>query len=222
MSTIPEQVLDQINSRPPEERRRRGELGQEDFLELMLAQVKNQDPFEPMQNGEFIGQMAQFATVDGIQEMQKSISSLNSTMSSNQALSASALVGREVLAPGSTFTFDGQGPADGAVQADQEARSVVLNVFDAAGALVARRDLLASPSGVTRFSFDGIGSNGQPLPAGSYRVQAEALVGNESQQAQVSLARRIESVTVGAGAGDITLNLAGGESIGFGQVTEFQ
>lgn len=222
MTTITEQVLDQINARPVEERTRSGELGQEEFLELMIAQVQNQDPFQPMQNGEFIAQMAQFATVDGIQEMQASISSLNATMSSNQALAASALVGRNVLAPGSSFELGEAGGVSGAFTADPNAQSLVMNVYDAAGALVSRRQLAASPTGVTRFAFDGLDFNGERLAPGTYHLTGEALVGNTASQAESALSRRIESVTVGAGLDDLKLNLDGGESIGFAEVTEFQ
>ena len=222
MNPIAEQVIDKINSRPPEERKRSGELGQEDFLELMLAQVRHQDPFQPMQNGEFIAQMAQFATVDGIQEMQKSISSLNATMSSNQALAASALVGRNVLAPGSSFQLASAGGVSGAFTADPTAQSLIMNVFDGAGALVARRHMAASPTGLTRFSFDGIGTSGQRLAPGAYRIVGEALVGNTTTQAETTLSRRIDSVSVGSGLNDLKLNLDGGESLGFADVTEFQ
>jgi flagellar basal-body rod modification protein FlgD len=222
MNPISEQVLDQLNARPPEERKRSGELDQEDFLELMLAQVKNQDPFEPMQNGEFIAQMAQFATVDGIQEMQKSIGSLNATMSSNQALAASSLVGRNVLAPGSAFELTSEGGVSGAFASDPTARGLVMNVHDATGALVARREIGASPDGLTRFTFDGFGSNGQRLPPGTYRIQGEALLDGSTVQANTLLSRRIDSVSVGAGLEELTLNLDGGESLGFDKVTEFQ
>ena len=111
----------------------------------MIAQVRNQDPFQPMENGEFIAQMAQFATVDGIQEMQKSISGLSTTMSSNQALTASTLVGRSVLAPGGDFALGAEGGVSGAFNTDAPAASMVMNVYDAAGALVASRQVAAVP-----------------------------------------------------------------------------
>ena len=115
MNTISQQVLNEVNARPPEEQKRNGELGQGDFLELMIAQIEHQDPFEPMENGEFIAQMAQFATVDGIQNMESSISSLNGTMSSNQAMTATTLVGRSVMAPGDEFALGADGGIGGSV-----------------------------------------------------------------------------------------------------------
>lgn len=222
MSTITEQVLEGINARPAEERKRSGELGQEDFLELMLAQVRNQDPFSPMENGEFIAQMAQFATVDGIQEMQKSVAALNTTMASSQVLTASTLVGRGVLAPGGAFTLGEQGGVSGVLSTDPGASRLTLSIHDAAGALVARRALAASPDGITRFAFDGTGASGSRLPPGRYRIEAEALAGGSSRRAEVALEQRVDSVTIGAGLDDLRLNLDGGASLPFTDVREFR
>ena len=221
MTTITEQVLESINARPAEERKRSGELGQEDFLELMIAQVRNQDPFQPMENGEFIAQMAQFATVDGIQEMQKSVSALNATMASSQALTASTLVGRSVLASGGEFVLGADGGVSGALRSGPGATRLVMNVYDAAGTLVARRELAAAPGGLTRFTFDGTGAGGARLAPGSYRIEADALVGGSAQRAETMLARRIDSVTIGAGLEDLRLNLDGGAALGFSDVREF-
>ena len=221
MSTIPEQVLERINSAPVEERRRSGELGQEDFLELMIAQVRNQDPFQPMENGEFIAQMAQFASVEGIQEMQKSIAALSTAMASNQALTASTLVGRSVLAPGGDFALGAEGGVSGVFSTDAPAVSMVMNVYDAAGALVARRQMAPSPDGYTRFAFDGFGADGTRLAAGDYRIEAEALVDGTAVSAETTLARRIDSVTLGKGLEDLKLNLDGGSAIDFASVREF-
>ena len=73
------------------------ELGQDEFLTLMLTQLKHQDPFQPMENGEFIGQLAQFSTVSGIEQMQVALEDLSGSFVSNQTLEATRLVGKEVL-----------------------------------------------------------------------------------------------------------------------------
>ena len=82
---------------------REGDLGQEDFLHLMLTQLKNQDPFKPMESGEFLGQIAQFGTVQGLAGLQTSFDSLSSSLVSNQALQASTVVGRSALVQTSTI-----------------------------------------------------------------------------------------------------------------------
>ena len=75
-------------------------LGQEDFLKLMTTQLQNQDPFAPMENGEFIAQMAQFSTVTGITEMGQTLKSLASQLNEFRVATASDLLGHSVLVPG--------------------------------------------------------------------------------------------------------------------------
>ena len=75
------------------------QLGQEDFMDLMLTQMNNQDPFKPMENGEFLTQMAQFSAVSGLKDIKESFQGLADTMQSNQALQAASMVGRKVLVP---------------------------------------------------------------------------------------------------------------------------
>ena len=78
--------------------KKRTELGQDAFLKLMTAQMQHQDPFKPMESGEFLGQIAQFSTVSGIQAMQESLAGLSTALTSNQTLQAANLVGRGVNA----------------------------------------------------------------------------------------------------------------------------
>ncbi|WP_275426474.1 flagellar hook capping FlgD N-terminal domain-containing protein, partial [Vibrio variabilis] len=89
------------------------DLKQEDFLSLLTKQLSQQDPFKPVSNDQMIAQMASFATVDGIGKMNTQFESLNSSMTSNQALQASSLVGRDVLVPGAA----GIKPADAGMAA---------------------------------------------------------------------------------------------------------
>ena len=221
MTTISDAVLERINTAPPEEKKRTGELGQDEFLQLMLAQIQNQDPFQPMENGEFIAQMAQFATVDGIEEMRTSIGALNDTMTSSQALTASTLVGRGVLAPAGEVSFDGTTPTTVSILSGEGASKLTLSIFDGAGALVSRRELTPSPTGVTRLEWDGRASNGAVLPAGNYRLEAQASLEGEFVAADTAVEKRIESVTIGKGAGDLKLNLNDGGVMQFSDAREF-
>ncbi len=92
------------------------ELGQAEFLELMTAQLRFQDPLEPMENGDFLGQIAQFGTVSGINELNTTFNSLNSSFQSNQALQASTLVGRKVLVPSEIGYLGATGGLSGSVE----------------------------------------------------------------------------------------------------------
>lgn len=88
------------------ERATKTELGQKDFLKLMTAQLQNQDPFAPMENGDFIAQMAQFSTVSGIEQMNQGLNGLVDQMRQMRIATASNLLGHSVLVPGNLARAD--------------------------------------------------------------------------------------------------------------------
>ena len=95
--------------------KKKDQLGQAEFLELMIAQLKNQDPFKAMDPSQFLGQLAQFGTVSGIQEMQAAFGTLSDAMRSSQVLDGSAMIGREVLVASEDVTLQAEGAVRGAL-----------------------------------------------------------------------------------------------------------
>lgn len=175
-------------------------LGQEDFLALMIAQFRNQDPFEPMQNGEFLGQLAQFGTVSGIQEMQSSIAALSGSLVADQTLQAAGLIGREVLVPATGARFDGES-VQGALVLNNDTTNAVVEVKDAAGTLVAR--IPVEGNGIVDFQWDGTTLDGKRAPAGEYTITAAFDEGGETVQSEVLVSARVDSVIVSGGAGPV-------------------
>src|ERR1044071_7365466 len=106
---------------------KKDQLGQGQFLELMVAQLKNQDPFKAMDPSQFLGQLAQFGTVTGIQEMQGAFASLSEALRSSQVLGGSTMVGREVLLAADQTTLGEAGGISGAVEVPTGASAVELN-----------------------------------------------------------------------------------------------
>ena len=186
------------------------QFGADQFITLMLAQIKNQDPLKPLEPAEFLGQLAQFSTVTGIQEMGSSVSDLVGSMRSSQALSGANLVGRDVLAPGDTAVFDGTTPVRAAVEAPSGAERVEFVVRDASGAVVRRAQVQPSVSGVTEMAWDGRADNGTVMPAGAYRIEALSRFGARGESAQVLLLSRVDSVTLDAAGRGIVLNTRNG------------
>ena len=186
------------------------QFGADQFITLMLAQIKNQDPLKPLEPAEFLGQLAQFSTVTGIQEMGSSVSDLVGSMRSSQALSGANLVGRDVLAPGDTAVFDGTTPVRAAVEAPSGAGRVEFVVRDASGAVVRRAQVQPSVSGVTEMAWDGRADNGTVMPAGAYRIEALSRFGARGESAQVLLRSRVDSVTLDAAGRGIVLNTPNG------------
>lgn len=186
------------------------QFGADQFITLMLAQIKNQDPLKPLEPAEFLGQLAQFSTVTGIQEMGSSVSDLVGSMRSSQALSGANLVGRDVLAPGDTAVFDGTTPVRAAVEAPSGAERVEFVVRDASGAVVRRAQVQPSVSGVTEMAWDGRADNGTVMPPGTYRIEALSRFGARGESAQVLLRSRVDSVTLDAAGRGIVLNTPNG------------
>ena len=220
MSAIPQDVLSRLNTATPDAKRGNNELGQSDFLDLMIAQVRNQDPFSPMENGEFIAQLAQFSMTEGIEQMQASLDAMSQSMVASQALTASSLVGRGVLAPTNTAITDGANGVDGAVLTDEPADSIKLNVFDATGALVARIDVPPAASGRAEFSWNGRNMAGEMMPAGEYQMTATALVDGASVAVPTALRRGISSVVLGNDLGSVKLNLDNGDQVALSSVQQ--
>lgn len=185
----------------------RERLGQKDFLNLMLTQFRNQDPFKPMDGTQFLGQLAQFSTVSGIEEMNKSLAGLATSLRSDQMLAGATLVGRDVLSAGSTAALGADGTVRGAVVPPPGAQQVVVTVRDAAGQLV-QRFSVEPRDGMTEFAWDGTAANGARAPAGTYTVQATAVTGARQESLEMLLNDRVTSVTLDPQTQSLILNTA--------------
>ena len=180
-------------------------LGQAEFLKLMTAQLQHQDPTKPLSNSEFLGQIAQFSTVSGIQGLQSSFGQLASAMQSNQILQASSLVGRSVLAPSELGVLPKEGGLNGAADLAASTSGLTVGIFDSKGVLVRTLGLGPQPAGPASFSWDGITDNGQQAAPGTYFIKAEAIVEGKSQAVDTYVNARVESVSVGKNG--LSLNL---------------
>jgi flagellar basal-body rod modification protein FlgD len=180
------------------------QLGQAEFLELMIAQLKNQDPFKAMDPSQFLGQLAQFGTVTGIQEMQSAFATLSESMRSSQVLEGATMVGRDVLVASDEITLQSEGTIRGALDIPSGASSVQINVRDDAGQLV-RRMTVPPTAGLQDFTWDGVTDNGVRAAAGDYTFEAIANVGGRAESLEPLLASRVSSVTIDATRG-LTLN----------------
>ena len=197
-------------------------LGQDEFLRLMITQLQNQDPFEPMENGDFIGQMAQFSTVTGIQDLQRSFDASAQVMASSQALQAASLVNRSALIQSDMLVYDGSEPVRGAVDLPPGALSADVLVRDSSGALVARIPAQIGADGRASFVWDGRASDGKEMSAGNYSLSGEVRVGNQAQSSPTLIWAQIDSVSLGtARNGGVMINLAGIGPVPLGLAKEF-
>jgi flagellar basal-body rod modification protein FlgD len=188
---------------------REEELGQEDFLHLMVTQLKNQDPFKPMESGEFLGQIAQFGTVEGLAGLQTSFDSLAASLVSNQALQASGLVGRSALVAASAVGIAAGQAVSGAVELPAATAAVTITVRDAAGQPVRTLTLGAQPAGLASFTWDGLTERGETAPAGRYTFASAYQSGTGAVAADTLLRAPIDSVLFGADGFNVELRGVG-------------
>ncbi|MCE9633574.1 MAG: flagellar hook assembly protein FlgD [Methylophilales bacterium] len=163
------------------------EAQQDRFLKLLVTQMKNQDPLNPLDNAEITSQMAQLSTVTGIEKLNATLAA----MSQSQAYQAAALINHGVLAPGSfvdlSFDSAGNGAALAGVDLTTAAESVKVTITDSNGNVVRKLDLGKRDVGSSIFGWDGLTDAGAKAAAGTYKFTVQATQGG-SAVAATSLA----------------------------------
>jgi flagellar basal-body rod modification protein FlgD len=184
---------------------KKDQLGQAQFMQLMIAQLRNQDPTKPMDPSEFLGQLAQFGTVSGIQGMQTSLSTLSEALRSSQVLGGTNLVGHYVLADAEEAVLGATGDIAGTTTIPAGASQASIVITDASGQLV-RQIPVSSQEGETEFLWDGTTDVGTRAPAGNYTISAIATVGGSAEQLTTQLVGHVGSVTIDPSDNSLTLN----------------
>lgn len=192
------------------------DLGKNEFLELLVAQLNNQNPLEPQENGEFIGQLAQFSTVEGVEKLNSSMETILSGYQSSQALQASSLVGRKVIVPTEKAMVDTSETFKASLVLPTSSSNVYVNIYDEAGSVVNRINMGPQEAGNVSFMWDGKDASGETVPPGTYKFEAQATYNGETKGLYTLLPANVDSVTLGGN--ELLLNLAGLGSVPLSQV----
>jgi len=203
------------------------ELGQAAFLQLMITQMNNQNRLSPQDNTEFVAQLAQFSSVEGLERLNKNFTSFMS----NNALQASSLVGRNVSVETNKSTLVKGGIVSGSVDLTYPTTDLKVSVYDEMGSLVQSIPVGTLPQGEATFRWDGqnIEVNGNLLDwdaegsaaaAGNYRFEVNATQNGKSEALATSLSANVNSVTIGEN-GELILNLAGVGAVNVKSVKQF-
>lgn len=185
------------------------ELGQDDFLELMTAQLQNQDPMKPMDNGAFLGQIAQFSQVRGIQNLEATFNKLADSLHSNQAFQAAGLVGKSVVVPGSTGALLPGRAMEIVVPLATPVDRLTVEIKNSAGQTIQSMEASNLKAGDVDVMWDGKDAHGSPVANGVYTIKASTMINGQSVGVDTWVAAPIESVSLGKGDGQLSLNLAG-------------
>lgn len=147
---------------------------QSSFLTLLVAQLKNQDPTNPLQNNELTTQLAQISTVSGIEKLNTTLGAVSGQLDSNQSLQASALIDRGVMIPGSTILAGKETTTPFGVELQQAADKVTATITNKEGVVMQTLDIGKLSAGVHTFSWDGKMTDGTAVPDGAYNVTISA------------------------------------------------
>ena len=176
-----------LNKQSDAQKANSDKLGQSDFLKLMTTQLQNQDPFAPMDNGDFIAQMAQFSTVTGIEDMNASLGKLVEEFDQARIATASNLLGHSVLVPGNIGRPDDEGELHGVLDLPEATISTQLNYVDAdTNNSLFKEDLGPRAAGLVGFKWSDIP---EEILASNKRIKIEALIdtGNGPEQLSPSI-----------------------------------
>lgn len=197
-----------------------GALTQSDFFALLTQQLAFQDPTKPVENDQMIAQMTNFTMADGITKLNENFSSLAQSMSSNQALQASSLVGRSVLTQSDKLVFTGDSLTRGQINVDRAADNMKVIITKPNGELVNSFTVDNPKLGKNEFVWDGTDSDGEAMPAGLYNIKVEVSGNGKTETVPVQVYTPVSSVSMGNNGNGILLNLIGLGTVKLADVLE--
>ena len=196
-------------------------LGQEDFLKLMTTQLQNQDPFAPMENGEFIAQMAQFSTVTGITSMDESLKNVAAKLGETRIATAANMLGHSVLVPGKIARTDDDGSVNGVIDLPSAATNVNVVFKSQSGEIIDTINLGNQSSGLVGFAWHGapkdMMDNDDPII-----VEAYANTGKGMEGVNSSIFAEVLSSSAGTGDSGVMLDVRDYGTISANEVIKFR
>ncbi len=192
---------------------------QNSFMTLLVAQLQNQDPMNPMDSSQMTSQLAQISTVDGINTLNSTLQALSTSMATSQSMSAAtSLIGHNVLIPGSSISLTTNTPANAGVQLSQPVDNLVVKIQDGSGNTVRTLQLGAQKAGVIPISWDGLTDSGSTAATGTYQLVATATQAGNNIPVPTQSYGTVNSVTMGAAGTAASLSVGQLGTVGLSSV----
>ncbi len=205
-NTLPQSVLDAMNPKAATATSTTAEA-QDRFLTLLVTQMKNQDPLNPMDNAQVTSQLAQLSTVTGIDKLNSTVESLMGSYQSSQSLQAAALIGKGVLAPGNQTGLSEKQALMG-VEFPSDVDSAVITIKDASGNVVQTIDVPKQSAGSKPIIWDGKKSDGTDAADGTYTFDVKATLAGKPVEVTELQFGMVATVSTTAGQ-NVKLNVPG-------------
>ncbi|WP_372871147.1 flagellar hook capping FlgD N-terminal domain-containing protein [Paenalcaligenes niemegkensis] len=194
---------------------------QDRFLTLLVTQLQNQDPLNPMDNSQVTSQIAQLSTVNGINDLNNTLLAVAGQIDVSQSMQAAELIGKDVLVPGSKISL-GSNPDDPTIKTAtafgidviSPAAKITVTISDKSGKAVRQIELDPLSEGVYTVDWDGLDDSGNALPDGVYAARVDAFDGDgQSIYAEALTSGRVSSVAYSSKGLQLDLGLAGNYSL---------
>ncbi|HEY4371388.1 MAG TPA: flagellar hook assembly protein FlgD [Burkholderiales bacterium] len=185
---------------------------QTNFMNLLVAQLQNQDPLNPMDNSQMTAQLAQINTVNGIEQLNTTLQQLLGSYSDSTSMQAASLVGHAVLSPGSDMSLAAGGTAGAGFTLDSAADQVTVTITSSSGQVVHQESLSNMSAGLQTFAWDGTTDAGGTAAAGNYTFSVKAVANGKTVTATPLKLSIVDGVSGGSTAGSgTTLNTSTGK-----------
>jgi flagellar basal-body rod modification protein FlgD len=193
------------------------QLNKEAFMKLLVAELKNQDPMNPMESKEMVAQLSQLTSVEKLQGIESKLDALAGIQSTQSAVQNAALIGKRVEAESTSMRLSSTQSATGSYELLGDASSVQIGIRNAAGELVRQIDLGAQKTGKKNFEWDGTLDNGTRASNGNYFFELTAKNPSGAQVAtSTKVAGLVSEVTYENGQPEV---IVGGARVSLGDVT---
>lgn len=183
------------------------DLDKDAFLRLLTTQLQHQDPLNPMENSEFVAQLAQFSSLEQLQGLSSGMESLYMVNMSMNNAALTGLIGKDVVATGDTFHYAGAGDEAVHFDAATSASTATVTITNEDGVVVASKDIGAIPAGDGSWTWDGKDQNGEVCPEGDYTFTVEAKdVNGDTVEVTEQMVGRIDGMDLSSGSPMLTID----------------
>jgi len=177
----------------------------DNFLKLLVTQMKYQDPMNPMDSAQMTSQIAQLNTVEGINQLNATVSSLQASLMASQSMQSASLIGKTILSDGNSISLL-NGSANLSMRLEGAAESVVVDVINSSGRIIKTTDLGANAAGIKSFTWDGSTNEGGTAPDGQYTFQVNAKKLNQTVAVKPLTQATVSGVELTSAGTQLSLN----------------
>jgi len=194
------------------------QMGQQQFLTLFTAQLKMQNPLDPVKNEAFVAQLAQFSSLEANISMKESLDTMVTALGSDRVMASAALIGKSVSVPDAAVNIVGGAGGNGVINLPTGAAGIQVNVLNSAGAVVRELIYPAQPIGDFSLTWDGKDVEGNTVPDGAYRFTATGVVGGQSASIPVKAIAKVMAVRTNAADNSLLLEFENGKTLPLSEV----